>query len=134
MRTINLHPLPFFFHVVLETPAAVAFALFPSATLRSPQLDAHAVIRQYALSLFSTILIAASFAFWPHDLPALDPHVHRLERQVAGALALYHIGPMARAGYRIWYREGQSYRIPCLHLLSHGAGGMTLAGRAYGIW
>lgn len=134
MSTINLHSLPFICHIILEVPAALAFALFPSATLRSSQPDAHAVIRQYALLLVTTVVIAVIFGFGIHEPQAVNPHVHRLERQVAGALALYHLGPMVRAGYRIWHREGVSIWTPCVHLLCHGAAGTVLAGRAYDTW
>lgn len=132
---ITTYSTPFLFHIILETPAAIAFALFPSATLRTPQIQAHAVIRQYALLIWSTVLISAAFACWSNDLLSLDPHTRMLEHQVAGALALYHLGPLARAGRRMWDVEGRCWRaMPCLHLLSHGACGMALAGRAYDLW
>ena len=131
MSTMDLRRFPFICHIVLEVPAALAFALFPSATLRRPQPDAHAVIRQYALSLVTTVVIAIIFGFGLHEPEVLDPYVRKLERQVAGALALYHLGPMTRATYRIWSTEGASYWTPCLHLLCHGAGGTVLVGRAF---
>ena len=135
MSTFSQHSIPFIFHVILESPAAVAFALFPSATLRSPQPEAHAVIRQYALLLLTSVLIAAIFAYQPHNSLASHVHVQRLEQQVAGALAMYHIGPVARAARRIRAREGQGRQMMlCLHLLCHGACGMALAGRAYQAW
>ena len=135
MSTFSQHSIPFILHVILESPAAVAFALFPSATLRTPQPEAHALIRQYALSLLTTVLIAAVFARQPHDLQANNAHIQRLEQQVAGALALYHVGPMIRAARKYRARQEQDRRMmPCLHFFSHGACGMALAGRACQAW
>ena len=136
MPILSPSSIPFVFHIILETPAAVAFALFPSATLEAPQPQAHAVIRQYALLLLTTVLISAVFASQSHDSPAHESRVLELEHEVAGALAMYHLGPVIRAVYKLRnrFKEGRSWRTPCLHLLSHGATGMALAGRALILW
>ena len=137
MSEVNIAS-PFVLHMILECPAVIAFGLFPSATLRSEQPEAHPVIRQYALLLFTSILIAACFASQPFDTQAGNIHVQRLEQQVAGALALYHIGPMMRAASKITDKEISKTRgfrmMPFLHLLSHGVCGMALAGRACRLW
>ncbi|KAL8796335.1 MAG: hypothetical protein Q9195_001242 [Heterodermia aff. obscurata] len=84
--------IPFFLHIIGEFGAATGFFLRPSQTLNRPQPDAHAVIRQYALLLTSTNLIAAIFLFQSQPTP--------VSTKVAGALALYHLGPLTRAGLK----------------------------------
>ena len=81
--------IPFFLHIIGEFGAATGFFLRPSQTLNRPQPDAHAVIRQYALLLTSTNLIAAIFLFQSQPTT--------VSTKVAGALALYHLGPLTRA-------------------------------------
>lgn len=89
--------IPFLIHILGELIASYGFFLRPSATLTRPQPDAHAVIRQYALLLTSTNLIASIFLF--------QDHPSQTSCQVASALALYHLGPLTRAGYKI--RNGE---------------------------
>lgn len=89
--------IPFFLHILTEMPASGGFLLRPSLTLQTPQPAAHGVIRQYALLLASSTLIAATFLFQPPSTTSC---------QVAGALALYHIGPLVRALSRA--RAGES--------------------------
>ncbi len=135
MSQVTWRSTPFLFHVILETPAVIAFALFPSATLRMKQPEAHPVIRQYALLLLTTILIAVLFAFQSDDVQASSLHAQKLEYQVAGALSLYHVGPMIRAIGKLTNRDiGGLQMMPCVHLLSHGICCTALAGRAYQIW
>ena len=134
MSTFNLRSIPFVCHIILEVPAAFAFALFPSATLRSPQPDAHAVIRQYALLLTSTVIIAIIFGLSSRNEEIVDPLILRLQRQVAGALALYHFSPMLRAVIRLQDSTDRSSHWAFLHLLSHGVGGTILTGRALDLW
>ena len=96
--------LPFFIHILGEFGASCGFWFRPSATLDRPQPDAHPIIRQYALLLVSTNLIAGIFLF--QDQPS------KISCQVAGALAFYHLGPLTRAalkvrdGQQIGFREG----------------------------
>ena len=93
--------VPFLLHIIGETGATFGFALLPSQTLRQPQPHAHAVIRQFALLLLSSNLIAAIFLF--EDKPSA------ISCKVAGALALYHIGPFTRAALKI--RNGEMMGI-----------------------
>lgn len=107
--------IPFFLHILTEVPASGSFFLHPSLTLQTPQPGAHGVIRQYALLLASTTLIAAIFLLQPPS---------KTSCQVAAALALYHVGPLTRAVSRA--RAEESIRIrgglgwPWVHAGFHG--------------
>lgn len=120
--------IPFLLHILIEIPAAGGFFLRPSLTLQTPQPAAHGVIRQYALLLASTSLIAAVFLFQPPSTVSC---------QVAGALALYHVGPFMRALSRT--RSEESIRIceglgePRLHVVLHGLCITALAREALNI-
>lgn len=112
MSTLQLSHLPFILHLVVEIPAAIAFA-FPDRQLRNLQSDTRAVIRQYALLLVATNVIAALFIARPID---------ELSCQVAGALALYHAAPIIRATSRVVDGEHPfrgSLGGPVVHLLVH---------------
>ena len=93
--------IPFLLHILGELSASAGFFLRPSQTLRKPQPEAHAVIRQYALLLTSTNLIAAIFLF--------QGHATVISAKVAGALALYHLGPLTRAAMKV--RTGEKMGI-----------------------
>jgi hypothetical protein len=98
-------------HFLIELPASVLFFLRPSQTLSQPQPHAHGVIRQYAL-----LLVASELVVMPLLLQPVSGH----SRSVAGALAVYHLGPTARFLSR-WRRarlEGES---------SMAAGAATIA-------
>ncbi|KAL8832041.1 MAG: hypothetical protein Q9170_005038 [Blastenia crenularia] len=125
---IRMIHLAFFFHILIELPASIAFLANPSMTLSQPQPHAHAVIRQYALLLMSSNIIAYTFLFRPAD---------GVSGAVAAALALYHVGPLVRAGYRI--RSGYGGRVhekglgglgPRVHLIAHLIGLIALAREA----
>ncbi|PHH85788.1 hypothetical protein CDD83_11173 [Cordyceps sp. RAO-2017] len=117
-------------HMLVETPAALGFALAPSSTLPQPQPHAHAVIRQYGVLLLVTNLIVAALLLPPPGDEAPAGHT-TLHRRVATALALYHIGPTGRALLRLSRPEGEEeqrrragkavslFRSPGLHLLLH---------------
>ncbi len=90
--------IPLLLHILIELPASLNFFFRPSATLAVKQPHAHAVIRQYALLLMTSNLITLIFLFRPLD---------DVSRKIAGALGLYHIGPLVRAGCRIWDGEGR---------------------------
>jgi hypothetical protein len=114
-------------HVLVEIPAAIGFLLFPSATLSKSQPEAHAVLRQYGILLFSTNIIVAFFLSSKMSMP--ESVYEFLERRVAGALALYHVGPLCRAAARI-YRQGRAQHVltgPWLHLALHGICFISLA-------
>ena len=118
---------------MIEMPAALAFMLSPSATLLVPQPHAEAVIRQYALLLFSSNLIAAVFIF-------RDQSTHEdawIERRVAAFLALYHLGPLTRAVSRA-RREAKKGKAlleqPWLHAWVHAVCFVALGLRGIRWW
>lgn len=128
-----LASLPFILHIIIELPAATSFALTPSATLSIPQPHAQGVIRQYALLLLSTIIIAASFVL--QDCRGEEPKMP--ERSVASALALYHLGPLIRAANRSQRGEGTGRGLlgqPWLHVLVHVLCCLALSGRGWLWW
>lgn len=101
-------------------------------TLSQPQPHAHAIIRQYALLLVSSNLIAYAFLFRPTD---------EASNAVAAALALYHTGPLLRAGYRIYSGEGTGgprgglLGSPWVHVFAHLSSLVALGREAsIGIW
>jgi len=98
-------------HLIIELPASINFLIRPSSTLSVPQPQAHAVIRQYALLLLSTNLIA---------LTLLTREMEELSGKMAGALAVYHVGPIVRALSRIQKQEsGGVLGGPWLHAFVH---------------
>ena len=106
----------FLLHIIVETPASIAFLLRPSSTLTQPQPHAHPIIQQYALLLIASIYIAYTFLQRPKD---------EVSRKIAGALALYHLGPMFRAVGKVRKGEGRIGGIkafgrnPWIHLVAH---------------
>ena len=127
-----LASIPFILHIIVELPAAVSFAFFPSATLLIPQPHAQGVVRQYALLLISTIIVAAVFI----PQTGKGDWAEMQERGVAGALALYHLGPLIRAAHRSWEGEGSERPLlgqPWLHMFGHVLCCLSLAGRG-GLW
>jgi hypothetical protein len=106
--------LPFWVHVFVETPASLNFFFNPSEQLSSPAPQAHAIIKQYAVLLLASNLIALIFALRPLD---------QTSRNVAGAFSIYHLAPFARALSRIFAGDqlyGQGLGGPWLHLFVHG--------------
>lgn len=137
MLYISIPSLPFILHILVELPAAFAFALFPSATLLRPQPEAHALIRQYGLLLLSTNMIAALFVFRHHKQNLVDDHNRRIEAWVAGSLAVYHLGPLVRAGSRHWKGVENRKRLlgkPWVHAIAHGICLIALAGHSLKLW
>ena len=127
--TIPIH-LPFLFHIIVELPASIGFFFHPSATLAIVQPHAHSVIRQHALLLTSTNLIAGTFLFEDSS---------PLSGRVAAALGLYHLGPITRSWNRIKAEEGtmrmwDAWRGPWLHLGAHILCVLALMGEALGVW
>lgn len=122
--------IPFALHIVVEVPAVLQFALYPSSTLQVPQPHAHAVVRQYALLLLSTIVIAVIFVVASGDQIWI-------ERGVAGSLSLYHLGPIIRAidrGQRGEGRGRRSLQRPWMHAVVHLTCWIALAGRGFDLW
>lgn len=94
---------PFLQHAIIELPASIQFLLIPSRQLGRPTPHAHPLIRQYAVLLFSSVVISLSFAFRSHP-PSLASSAdanNALTGQVALALGLYHIGPIIRSGAKL---------------------------------
>ncbi|KUJ12287.1 uncharacterized protein LY89DRAFT_688036 [Mollisia scopiformis] len=105
--------LPFWLHILIEFPASLNFFFNPSEQLPSPGPQAHAIIKQYAVLLLVSNLIAGIFALRPLD---------RTSRNVAGALAVYHLAPLVRAASRIGNaRYGNGLGGPVVHVVVHGA-------------
>ncbi len=105
----------FVLHVFVELPACLNFLLAPDDQLPLSAPQAHAVIRQYAVLLFSSVLISVMFALRDQDI---------MTGKVAGALALYHIAPCIRAWSRIRGEvpkaQPRSFiKDPVLHLFLH---------------
>jgi len=88
----------FLLHALIEVPACLNFFLFPSGQLGTPTPQAHAVVRQYAVLILSSILVAMSFVRRPRD---------EVSARVAGALAVYHLAPSIRSASRL-RRQAQS--------------------------
>ncbi|KAE9380588.1 hypothetical protein N431DRAFT_432868 [Stipitochalara longipes BDJ] len=105
--------LPFWFHLLIEFPASINFFFNPSEQLSSPAPQSHIIVRQYAVLLLVSALIALIFALRPID---------ETSRYVAGALSVYHVAPLMRAGSRILERRGEYGRGlggPTVHLIVH---------------
>jgi len=84
--------LGFLFHIIIETPALFNFFVFPSKQLGTHTPHAHAVIRQYAVLILTSNLVALNFVWRPVD---------ELSGKIAGALAVYHIAPSVRSIIRL---------------------------------
>ena len=105
---------PFIAHIVVETPACLTFMFNPSGQLGQHTPNAHAIVRQYSLLLLSSILVASIFVSRARD---------ELTGQVAGALAIYHVGPCIRAmsrsrGFSLDPNVSTTFEAP-LFLLVH---------------
>lgn len=98
----------FILHIIIEVPAAINFMSQPSKQLGRPTPHAHAIVRQYALLLLSSIMIAVIFTSRPID---------DLTRGVAGSIAIYHVGPFLRSWSRLRLQARQSLPV----LLSEAA-------------
>jgi len=114
--------LPFWFHLTIELPASINFFFNPSEQLSPPAPQSHIIIRQYAVLLLVSTLIALIFALRPID---------GTSRNVAGALSVYHLAPLTRAGSRIWagsVEYGKGLGGPVVHLAVHAVCFGGLAG------
>jgi hypothetical protein len=104
----------FLIHIAIEIPACLSFYLFPSRQLGTYTPYAHPVIRQYAVLLFATVLVAMVFLRHPID---------ETSGKVAGALAVYHIAPSLRSIERLT-RQSRTRQLTflseaALYLLVH---------------
>lgn len=116
--------LSLWLHILIETPASLNFLLHPSQQLHlsTPSPAADALIRQYALLLLTSNLIALALALRPVD---------RTSRRVAGALGLYHVGPIMRAAARLMHGEAAfagGLGGPATHLVVHVVAFFALVG------
>ena len=110
--------LAFGLHLMVELPACINFFFRPSATLGRSQPHAHGVLRQYALLLLVTNIIALLLLMSPRNC---------LTGRISGAFALYHFGPFIRAISRI--RNGERENAlggPWLHAMLHAITAATL--------
>jgi hypothetical protein len=89
MASLNLG---FLIHIIIEVPAFINFFFAPSRQLGTLTPHAHPVIRQYAVLLLSTVLVAISFVRHPQD---------DMSSKVAAAFAIYHIAPAVRSWVRL---------------------------------
>lgn len=114
--------LCFLLHILVEIPALINFMVYPSKQLGVYTPHAHAIIRQYALLLLCSVLIAWLFLTRIKD---------DLTGQVAGVLAVYHIGPATRSLGRIREHARLGQRIlpteASLYLVVHLICGLNLA-------
>ena len=118
MDSLSLQNVPFWAHVAVELPASLKFFLNPSNQL-SAHTEAHdpaieAIIRQYAVLLFVSVLISLIFALRKVDYTSY---------QVATALMLYHVAPILRAASRVTQGDqtwlGRDLGGPWVHLVVH---------------
>lgn len=113
---LSQYQLPFVLHLLVEIPASINFLLAPAFQLERSDTNGRAVIRQYATLLLSMNIIATIFVFRAADKTTGD---------VAGAMAVYHVAPTARALYTILRggpgvrREAHALGGPIIHLIVH---------------
>jgi hypothetical protein len=97
MSTIYGLNTGFLLHIIFECPACFNFFVYPSKQLGIHTPHAHAIVRQYAVLLLTSILVAWAFVQRPMDI---------LSGRVAIALAVYHIAPAMRSMGRLRTRVG----------------------------
>ncbi|KPI45052.1 uncharacterized protein AB675_2557 [Cyphellophora attinorum] len=105
MTITPLYTSPLLHHALIELPASLQFLLLPSRQLSHHTPHAHAIIRQYALLLFCSVLVALALALSPPTTPIAQ----LLHGRLVCALGLYHVGPVLRSGARVlegWKRRG----------------------------
>lgn len=121
MNYFNIQTFPFWLHAAIELPASLNFFLKPSSPFSTHSIHgvprypvAEAIIRQYAVLLFVSVLISLIFAF---------REVDDTSRRVAAALFVYHVAPAVRAasqvavGDRNWF--DRELGGPWVHLVVH---------------
>jgi len=132
--------LPFLLHLLIELPASLSFYFSPSSQLPRSTPSAHALIRQYAILLLSTNLIALIFLLHP---PPTDSVAELLRGNVAGALAVYHVAPVVRAVSRIIGGAGRGEGRrggwrglggPWVHLVGHSGCLVALDRLFFEVW
>jgi hypothetical protein len=142
MSSFSLHKLPFWLHSLIEVTPSIVFTTNPASQLYGPNIisdlnspvttpkpGAEAIIRQYGVLLFVSVLISTIFAIRRVDITS---------RQVAAALTIYHLAPIVRAASRIWSGE-TAWRPddmggPWAHLGVHVICLFALGSLALGLW
>lgn len=112
---LRLIHIAFGLHILVEAPAALNFIVNPSEELQlgTPSPSAEALIRQYALLIICSNLIALVFLMRP-----IDTVSHR----IAYSLGIYHLGLALRAISRLVRNEPAlrtSLGRPAVHLVVH---------------
>lgn len=134
MSSFSLHKLPFWLHSLIELIPSIVFLINPASqfyackitsdlqsayrqchrSTDTPTPGAEAMIRQYGVLLFVSVLISTIFAMRKFDITS---------RQVAAALTLYHLAPIVRATSRLWGGETgwlpEDMGGPWVHLVVH---------------
>jgi hypothetical protein len=134
MSSFSLHKLPFWLHSLIELLPSIVFLVNPSSqfyaskipsdlpsdcplchsSTATPTPGAEAMIRQFGVLLFVSVLISTIFAI---------RNVDKTTRQVAAALTLYHFAPLVRAVSRL--QGGETGWLPhdmggpWVHLIVH---------------
>jgi hypothetical protein len=126
---------PFIQHTLLELPASLQFLVLPSRQLSQPAPQAHALIRQYGLLLFCTVLGASSIGLLDvrtgiNNYILAGSELSWLKPRAAFALGLYHAGPIIRSSARLvdaittgraWtWRDREAVLYVLLHLIVGG--------------
>ncbi|KAI1387283.1 uncharacterized protein F4822DRAFT_405991, partial [Hypoxylon trugodes] len=112
-----LAKLPFAFHAVIETAAALSFIFNPDKQLPGCTEAAKLILRQYGGLLLSSNLICLVIL--------TEPGFTYTDRLFAAALGTYHIWPCFRAYARMYSNLGPSDQEkaalggPQLHLIIH---------------
>lgn len=112
---LRLLLVAFGLHILVETPAALDRFVNTSEELQlaTPSPSAEALVRQYALLLLCSNIIALVF---------LLRHIDKASRRVACTLAFYHLGPVLRAMSRLIRNEtalGTGLGGPAVNIVVH---------------
>ncbi|KAF7542215.1 hypothetical protein G7Z17_g11785 [Cylindrodendrum hubeiense] len=119
---LSLSTTPFLLHILIETPAAITFILRPSSHVSPLPPSAGLIIQSLGGLLLASNLIALIFVRRPLD---------GIARQVALALAFWHLWPCYRAVVRLNHRAdgeigrgeaagtGKTLGGPAVHLAIH---------------
>ncbi|RKU49240.1 hypothetical protein DL546_009601 [Coniochaeta pulveracea] len=125
----SLLKAPLLFHALLETIAALSFLFNPQVQHPSAatDLEIKLVLRSYGGLLLSTAILCAGFY--------LREGFDDSARIVSGAMAVYHVFPIARAWTKLRMRNVRCATFcggPVVHLLVHLGALLGLTGAA--IW
>jgi hypothetical protein len=125
----SLLKAPLLFHALLETTAALSFLFYPQVQhpTAATDLETKLILRSYGGLLLSTAVLCAGFYFREgFDDPA---------RIVSGAMAVYHVFPIARAWMKLRMTNVRGATFcggPAVHFLVHWGALLGLTGAA--VW